>query len=537
MNTEDYQSGDQQAQTERLEPETSERAGQNAPVAGLPTLPNLKKEVGEVLSPEKSEVADDFLEKLASESEEIGLSHFSETIDEIEKLNALNPKTIDLGAEKEYMERFAEEFEEEVLPMINPEYRAAVKGYFKDGMMKEFWENDIKLWIKDEMRLDYIDENWRDIEDFMENAKGLKLEKVIKEKLERIHKMLDDLMQSEFPAELLLRVVIAIVFAKMMEEANAQKKGILGMFKSGAGKITLKDAAKAVLNPEYARKPVSEGSEWTHQQKLLDGIKTEHGEKSLKIKIPKKNLDANDKAGSLATVVQGEFLRGQNSELNEVKEVKTEGLEQFVKINKLRSEFEKVVTEDLKPILGKKLFVSKVIFHSQPSPDGELGSYLNGEINIYSSPEYEGNEALYLQVLLHEMGHALEPEKMLPLKDAILYSMAMRMSLEDYSGPATSYSGQAESYYAGRIGFEAINKFKESIGAENLERLMEGNSRWEHIQRSPASEDWAESVALALLWETFPEFFPEKPVIVAENLKKLGIDFEQLAKKLRGRIV
>lgn len=486
-----------------------------------------------------AEKLENFYASLQAELEQFGFNGFFYGLQEVvDVARAGEQSDIDLETEEDLYNDFIEDLRSEAVNMLHPDYAKD----FIEKIHSAASEKDSSIgkiiceWLFVEKVSNAVDRHWDAIKKFEDRTNKLPLHPLIAMKIKRVLDALHKIVLTPFPARLFVAYYLEDVVKEKIEEARNSFRYLL------SGTLTNSKILRSVkiLSPQYAEKKVSANSEQTNLEHIASSLMRRNREGGLDI------VSVRMKENILRGIdVISEAIEGRGALMDDecITDVPTEGMDEFIESTGLPPAFKELVQNVLRPILGRRDIVSSLKMHSDVSPLNRLGDYLNGVMRLYKNPDYDDDNtdkfnSEYFVTLFHEIGHALQVEKLLPLKDAMAFSVSIKLSLSKFSGPMTGYSRNAKSLYAQRIG--GIHKMVDDLLQMGVSRdvIEPGDDRdWDFIQKADIDEEWAELFAYSILGSKLMiHECPEKLAISETTLKNYGIDLNDLSQQITNLI-
>lgn len=262
------------------------------------------------------------------------------------------------------------------------------------------------------------------------------------------------------------------------------------------------------MSPEYALATDQYGH--ARKDKIKGTISLKELEPTGKGKRPKPTkVEASGSSFAISLRSMREILDGSLKPEEKVKEPNIQGLEEYKKRLKLTPEFDRCL-DAVRPVLGRRSLIREVNFNEDFVRDHRDGQFDFEELRIDIFPE-KMDQSRVVNVLMHETGHAISPDRTLPLKDAIAFSVDMFEAVKR-TGFISNYSLASMSMVG-----EEMDKVITFLSKEDMDFMTE----------RPMDEEWAEMMANALTAPVTEHVYPEKYDMVRRWLDRFGVDFQK----------
>lgn len=202
-----------------------------------------------------------------------------------------------------------------------------------------------------------------------------------------------------------------------------------------------------------------------------------------------------------------------------------EGVDEYAQANDLGGGFAKAI-EALAPITCDKRLISEVNFRNV-SDINSLGQYDPSSLEVVIFKPHEQLSALEItKTVAHECGHAMRPEKYLPLPEAYKWQLGMIATCQkDFSGFLTAYSAQAREMYAKRLSAQ--------MRQEAIHPLAVSQKTRANIEVSHLIEEWAEMCGYAVaVPHVLKAVCPEKYWLTEKTCGHLGFNIELISQEV-----
>lgn len=167
-------------------------------------------------------------------------------------------------------------------------------------------------------------------------------------------------------------------------------------------------------------------------------------------------------------------------------------------------------------------FVRRVVFDENAPPErpGLLGEFDQTEKSIFllSTQKMSPTQTLdFARTVAHEIGHALQPEETLPLRDAITFEIQLQTNLE-VGGYTSTYSLDTYEKKTSKLR-EEKEKGELHISEESIKKIA---------RNFELLEEWAEMFSFASVLESFPTTVPVREAIVRDTIKQYGLNINEI---------